>query len=179
MAVYRAYQCASCAGKFRWLHHPNDEPPPANCPLCGAATGDVVESFIPQAPAIQGVHAIAGDQVYRAMEASSAARAEMMAEVGGGSASDYAHTKITDLKDNTHEGEVSAVMPSTNEVRAFMQQHGGAAPIGVQANAQARAYATQAHTGYAPYQGLKSQLTVNRVHGSLVGRMAAQGQLNK
>lgn len=188
MAFYRTYQCASCAGKFRFFHHPEDLPPPEKCPLCGADTGEIVPSFIPQAPAIQGVVGIAADQVYRSMEAASAARAEEMAEIGGGSAADYAHTKITDLKDNTHEGEISAVMPSANVVRGFMQEHGNRAPIGNQHAAVAMQYAAQAHTGYMPYAGERSRQVVagNRregdpvssMHAAMAARMARQGQMN-
>jgi hypothetical protein len=174
MARYRTYQCISCEGKFRFLHHPNDAPPPDNCPLCGAAT-DGEPVFSPEAPAVRGVMGIAGDQIYRAMEAASASRAEMMADIGGGSAADYSHTKITDLKDNQREGDTAYKMPA-NPVQTFMQQNAQAA-IGSQAAAVAQQYAAQAHSGYMPHAGSRTKDVISNVHGSMTARMRQLGQL--
>lgn len=175
MARYLTYQCISCEDKFRFLHHPSDCPPPDRCPLCGAPT-DGEPVFNPEAPNVRGVMGIAGDQVYRAMEASSEARAEMMADIGGGSASDYAHTKITDMKDNQREGDTAYKMPN-NPVQSFMKQNTQAA-IGSQAAVIAQQYAAQAHTGYFPHAGARTGSVIGSVHGQLTARMRRLGQLN-
>lgn len=176
MAIYRTYECGSCDRQFRWLHHPSDDPPPERCPLCGAPTdGDPV--FSPAAPAIKGVMGIAADQVYRAMEASSEARAEMAADMGGGTAADYSHMKITDLKDNQREGDTAYKMPN-NPVQSFMQQNSQAV-VGSQAAAVAQQYATQAHTGYFPHAGARTGSVIGNVHGQLAARMQQLGRLNR
>ena len=179
MPRYQAYQCDECGGKFRWLHHPSDSPPPEQCPLCGAA-GSAAASFIPQAPAIKGVAAAAGDQVYRSMEAGSEYRMQVAAEQFGGDASDYNALKITDLKDNQREGDTAYKMPApaANVVGQFMQQN-PAAPVGSQHAAQAMAYAEAAHQGYFPHAGSRTSSVVGNVHSRLAAQMAAKGQMNK
>lgn len=175
MPRYQAYDCDVCGGTFRYLHHPNNSPPPDECPLCGAANTPE-PSFIPQAPAIKGIAAAAGDQVYRSMEAASEHRTQMMAEYGGGSASDYSHTKITDLNDRQREGDLAYKMPA-NEVQTFMRQNASAA-VGNQHVSVAREYASQAHTGYFPHAGNRTSQVVGNVHNQLVGKMRALGQMN-
>src|SRR5215469_11321569 len=112
MAFFRHYQCPDCGGVFKFLHVLSDSPPPDECELCGAwmiVTFEGVEFFtpkpvfVPQAPAIGTHKGSSPDQLYRQMEQASADRTEDMAALGGGSASDYAHTKITDMIDNAHE----------------------------------------------------------------------------
>lgn len=180
MAVYRSYQCGSCEQKFRWLHHPSDSPPPDNCPLCGASTGEIVDAFIPQAPRIQGVIGIAADQVYRSMEAASEARVEEAMAIAGGDRSDYAHTKITDLNDRQREGDISARMPPASPVQTFMTENARVAPIGSQAAAVAQQYAAAAHTGYFPHAGDRTRQVVSgNMHARLRSQMQAKGQLNK
>lgn len=178
MAHYESYKCRSCDGAFRFFHHPDDLPPPEICPLCGHPSGDIVDVFIPQSPPIKGVVSAAADQVYRSMEESSAARAEMMAEMAGGDAKDYAFTKITDLNDRQREGDIAAKMPSANEVMRFMQSN-TQAPVGNAHAAQAMEFARQAHTGYMPYSGLRTQITTNQVHEQIRARMQRAGQMNR
>jgi len=175
MAFYRVYQCGSCDRKFRFLHHPSDAPPPDRCPLCGSPT-DGEPVFNPEAPALGGVASIAVDQVYRSMEASSQARMEMAAEVGGGSASDYSALKLTDMADHVREGDTTYKMPSSsgNEVQNFMKQY----PQAV-ASVQPQTAAARAHQGYFPHAGDRSRQTVGNVHASMVGRMRGLGQMNK
>ncbi len=175
MARYVTYACGSCEGKFRWLQHPSDAPPPDNCPLCGAPT-DGEPVFSPAAPLIKGVKLKAAEQVYRALESSSAQRAEAMAELGGGTAADYAHTKITDLNDQQREGDLATRMPpaSSNEVAKFMAKY----PHAV-AGVQPQAAAAAAHTGYMPHAGDRSRQTVANVHGAMTAKMRSLGQLNR
>jgi hypothetical protein len=176
MPRYQVYECDVCTGKFRYMHHPNDAPPPDTCPLCGSPN-DPSPSFIPQAPAIKGIAAAAGDQVYRSMENASIARTEMMAEYGGGSASDYSHTKITDLKDNQREGDLAYKMPP-NEVQNFMRQNPNVTGGASQHVAFAQAKAAEAHTGYFPHAGRRTGEVIGNVHGQIAGRMRSLGQMN-
>lgn len=83
MARFVWYKCPDCGGTFRFLHHPSDCEPPDRCELCGAWMSDdapPVEAFVPQAPLIKkSAYAKSVDQTYRAMEESSAQRAEVAA----------------------------------------------------------------------------------------------------
>jgi hypothetical protein len=59
------------------------------------------------------------DKVYRDMEAASIVRAEMAAEAAGVPVSEMSHLKITNMRDNTREGEIAA-MPVNNPVTQQM-----------------------------------------------------------
>jgi hypothetical protein len=79
MARFVWYQCPDCGGTFRFLHHPSDSDPPDRCELCLAWMAEdapPIEAFVPQAPLIRkSDYAKSVDQTYRAMEESSAQRA--------------------------------------------------------------------------------------------------------
>ena len=105
MARLVTYKCPDCSGTFDFLHHPHDEPPPDYCQLCNAYMGDEPQ----KAPVI---HLNLGkeknkvpDRLYRQMETASEERAKDAAELLGESVADQSHLKITDLKDNTREGD--------------------------------------------------------------------------
>ena len=130
MPIVRTYQCPDCSGTFDHLHMRSDEAPPNFCALCGAPT--TVDRRV-TAPHIAGLAGKSGDQVYRAMEESSAYRADVAAEQLGVSSSDVAAMKVTDMKDNMREGDTAAVSVQ-NEVSRHMQTTGVG---GLQQNAQA------------------------------------------
>jgi hypothetical protein len=161
MAFFRSYQCPECEGIFKYLHHPNDAPPPDRCDLCHAWMLDEAEPvFVPQAPRIGTYKGKTPDQVYRQMEQASADRTYEMAEMlPGASASDFSHTKITDMNDNMREGDIAAkYSPPPNYVQEFMKLNqgsgqsvgGGYAPL---ANATGAEYAAAAHQGAFPRAG--------------------------
>jgi hypothetical protein len=109
MAFFRHYECPDCAGTFRFLHHPADEPPPNFCPLCGSSM-TAEPAFVPVAPHIAKTISKTADGVYRQMEQASVANMEAAAELGGGDTSDYAALKITDLPDYLRLGDTAAKM---------------------------------------------------------------------
>lgn len=123
MAVYRTYQCPVCEQYFDFLHHPNDEPPPDRCLLCNADVSgkkktrkvkkvDSVNSpglaerlkYLPRPGSRVSRSA---DAVQRGMENASIARMNEAAEVLGVSPSTLSNMKMTDMKDNLREGEMS------------------------------------------------------------------------
>lgn len=107
MAIYKDYRCPDCKGTFTFLHHPNNEPPPDHCHLCGSYMGEAPE----QAPTVINIATAkgkVGDKLYRQMEAATEARIEAAAEMTGGDKSDFAHMKMTDMKDNQREGDITA-----------------------------------------------------------------------
>jgi len=130
MARYRHWRCPDCEGTFRFLHHPDDAPPPDRCLLCGAWMSESEPAFVPEAPAIKNSAKVkAVDDVYYAMEDASAARTEdMAAMVPCASASDFNHTKITDMRDHQRTGDIAYKPPPPSPVTEqmeFLRQRGG------------------------------------------------------
>lgn len=84
MARFAHYRCPDCSGVFKYMHHPSDAPPPDRCPLCHSWMNleePPSEEFVPKSPGIRkSAYAKSVDQSYRAMEDSSAQRAEDAAD---------------------------------------------------------------------------------------------------
>ncbi len=188
MAFYRPYLCPDCGGKFRYLHHPNDAPPPDECQLCGASMVDPAPVFEPAAPAIGTYKGKSPDQVYRQMETASEARTELMAQhVPGASASDFSHTKVTDLHDNLREGDIAAKYSAPpNYVQEFMKLNpapGGGSAVGgytpIVAGATPIEYAAQTRTGPFPYAGAQTADRIKANHAQLARIVQREGQENK
>jgi hypothetical protein len=176
MAFNRFYRCPDCEGTFKFMHVLQDDPPPDRCELCGSWMNlDIPPEpvFVPQAPAVRSGKAKAVDDVYYGMEDSSRLRAEMMAQVGGGSASDYAHTHITNMKDNSREGDIAYVPPPPNPVTQMM----AAAPqvTGHQANAMAFAEANR--HGVGAYAGEGARKAVVSQHHQQVASLVGAGRI--
>lgn len=121
MAKFRI-RCPGCRGAFPW------DPAmalPERCPLPGcdyvAKPKETDENgvIVISAPFIGSARTKRTDASYRELETSSAARAEAAAHLAGVPVSEMAHLKVTNLKDNTREGEVAA-MPVVNEVTRQM-----------------------------------------------------------
>ncbi len=105
------YKCPECHKVFEFLHHPNDEPPPDYCPLCKAFVGDTAEKQPVFKISIGTAKGKVPDQVYRNLEDSSAARAQEAADLVGANVAEMSAIKVTNLKDNSREGDVAAVTP--------------------------------------------------------------------
>lgn len=172
MPVMRTYQCPDCEGIFEHLHMRSTEEPPAFCPLCGANTSDVAPEL--PAPRIAKSIGKVADDVYRQMETSSAARAEMAAEALGESASDMGAMRVTNLSDNARAGEISAPTVN-NSVSQFMNQ----TRIGGMTDTNAGAsYAAAAATGPFARAGDKMRDNVVSRHASMVPRVVAAGRVD-
>jgi hypothetical protein len=107
------------------------------------------------------------------MEDSSRLRAEMMAQVSGGSASDYAHTHITNMKDGQRQGDTAYVPPPPNPVTQVM----AATPqmTGHQANAMAFAEANR--HGIGAYAGEGTRQAVVSQHHKQVAAVVGAGRI--
>lgn len=139
MAKLRTYQCDACEGKFEFMHHPSDEPPPAFCPLCGVSFAEEPEAVMPNRLNYGGSNeARSVDMTYRQLEADSAARAEAAGDPS---------LKITDLKDNLREGDVAAKPSINNAVTQYAEQTGHSFWQGGDANIQASIAAAKAGGG--------------------------------
>jgi hypothetical protein len=113
-------------------------------------------------PAILGRRTKVADQVYRDMEAGSEKRMHLAAEVGGGTASDYASLKITNMQDNLRAGDVAA-MPVRNAVTEHMERTGQ----GGFAGGDAVGYSGAVQTGPFPNAGAKMRTTLQQHHAAM------------
>jgi len=170
MPVMRSYQCPDCQGIFDHLHMRSTDEPPAFCPLCGASTGDVQPEI--SAPRIAKPIGKTGDAVYRGMEDGSAQRAAMAAEHLGCDVSDMSAMKVTDIKDNTREGETSNVV-AANPVSNFMAQTGVG---GLQSSTQAAAFAASTNSGPYARAGESARQGIVANHQQRAAQVARAGQ---
>jgi len=131
-------RCPGCRKKFKWK---SGTDLPAECPLCGYETGTDRPDDEIVLPAILNRRTKVADQVYRDMERGSEHRMHLAAQVGGGSPSDYAGLKITDMKDNLRPGDISAIEDRAAALRltngrsdqagSFFQANGAESTVGV------------------------------------------------
>lgn len=173
MPVMRNYQCPDCEGVFTHLHMRMDEPPPAFCSLCGASTSGVEPQL--SAPHIAKSIGKVADNVYRQMETASKVRAEMAAEALGESASDMTAMKITDMRDNTRAGEISAP-PVYNPVSAALDQRRSVTPVGLQDASAASQFAADTRKGAYAGAGVRALDNVRANHSREVPRVIAAGR---
>ena len=171
MAHYQAYQCPECLGTFRFLHHPDDEPPPSFCPRCGASMEDDSEVFVPAVPHIGKTIGRSGDQVYRAMEDSSAANAEAVSAITG---EDASNMKITNMADYLRPGDQAAKM-STSAV-ALNKGQGGFSPLMGQTGAQ---FAAATGNGAFPHTGELTRRFLSEGHVDRARQVQRNGEMGR
>lgn len=124
----------------------------AECPQCDYAV-DPPDDNVISMPAIRSAVAKSVDQTYRDMERASEARAEQAAAAAGVPVSDMSGLKMTNLRDNTREGEIAA-MPVVNEVTKQMDlisNRGGSVGF-----ADGASFAQSAHAGPDAHAGAKA-----------------------
>lgn len=167
-----ALRCPDCRKAFKW------EPTKATprfCPLCDADMGEEKDDSVISIPAFLSARTKATDKVYRDTESASQVRAEKAAEMAGVSVSDMAALKITDMRDNAHEGEISAV-PVVNDVTRQMdliQARGGQAGFAGSAGSE---YSSAVQTGPFPNMGAKMRSAIHAANGSVSERPALETQ---
>ena len=117
MATRIVARCPHCRGRFPWDRKLGF---PSKCPLpgCDYVAKEVDDKVIPM-PMIRHATTNTPDRVYREMEKSSEARAQMAADVAGVPVSEMANLKMTNMRDNVREGETYA-MPVSNDVTKQM-----------------------------------------------------------
>lgn len=160
MPRLRKYDCSSCGKRFEILHATAAEPPPDFCPKCGAPSSDSVTEPLPL-PSILSVKTRAVDGHYRAMEEGSQHRANMAMEMGL-STEEANQLKITNLRDNVREGEISA-MPVNNPVSQMM----AAAPpgtVGYQPGVNGVQYSGAVQSGPYPNAGAHTMQALRSRH---------------
>lgn len=111
----RTYECPDCTGQFTLLLDDRD-PLPTHCPLCGADVSQDAEP-IPNFSRISRPQNQSYDNVYRAMESTSAARAKEAADIAGVPESEMSHLKVTNMGDSRYQGDTSFIPPSPPQTR--------------------------------------------------------------
>ncbi len=156
--------CPECRKRFPWkveLGYPQF------CPLCGFTMGcDRADDDI-VIPFIRSEKFKSSDSVYRDMEKASERRAEMAAEMAGTSVEDMSVLKITDMKDNTREGEIAAPSVGANLAALGMRS----LDQGFTGN-QASEYGQQVQSGPLPNMGAKMRTALQTHHSKSSGGMA-------
>lgn len=177
MAHYQQYECPECGGRFKFLHHPDDEPPPDYCPRCGAFVGDdATPVFVPQAPHIERSIRSTADKVYRQMEDASYANAELAGEITGDGASDHAALKVTNLQDYLRPGDVAAKMPETAVSKAMGSKQGGFQPL---MNMTGRDFAAATGQGAFPHTGSQMSNLITSGHAQRAREVQRAGELGR
>ena len=153
-------KCPACREKFKY---DVTDGWPDECPICNTDINNKVPDDVVVVPAFLSQKSKNNDKVARDIRDGSVQRAEMAAAMAGTSVDEMASLKITNLSDR-RDAEVAAI-PVTNDVTRHMDsmQRAGL-PVGFGAgNAQAMQQAAMAHTGDAPYAGLRERNRLQRL----------------
>jgi len=156
-------RCPGCRKAFPW------DPAidlPERCPLkgCGYVAKkrdtEVDEDgvIVIAAPFIGSAKTKATDGCYRQLEDSSAVRAQMAADMAGVPVSEMSHLKVTNIRDNTREGEIAA-MPVVNDVtRQMDRMKANGMPVGFGDQQHARVGASTGYAGIKAMQAVQSSI---------------------
>lgn len=106
----RTWACPDCDGQFTTIMD-DREGPPKFCQLCGSDMSADSEP-VPNFSRISKPQNQTMDKVYRGMEAASYARAEEAASMLNVPVSEVSNIRMTDMKDNLREGDISAKIPT-------------------------------------------------------------------
>lgn len=194
MAVYRTYECPSCFKCFDYLHHPNDEPPPNFCPLCGADVSgrkkkkmkNVDRMRSPRPPVHKsggrpGIASKSVDMVYRGMENAAESRIQDAADILGVDRSTLNSMKFTNMRDNARMGEQSNIPASAAQIMGAPTIVPGVqvGQMQFQQNQQAVEYAKDVGKGPDARAGKVFRDGVVSGHQMRAAQVARAGQLNK
>jgi hypothetical protein len=168
MPIFRTYLCPDCSGTFEVLHMSRADPAPDVCELCAADLSE--PTIVPGTHNISSARSASIDSVYTKMESASSARAELAAEVAGGSAADYSQLKITDLKTNILPGEVAASLPPTPVVPSLPPG------MGMVDNTAAVEYSRSTRIGPEAGAGMRSMDMMRQKHSQYSAAFIRQGQ---
>lgn len=195
MAIYRTYECPHCTKCFDFLHHPNDEPPPSFCPLCGsdvsgrkkkkqATKVDRIRSPAKPIPSggRPGVASQSADGLYRRMESASDQRMQEAADILGVDKSSLSDMKMTNMRDNLRPGDTShhAPTPAASIMGGVANVDGvSVGQMSFQQNAQAVEYARSVSVGPEAATGKQFRDRLVSGHQMRANQIARAGQLNK
>ena len=163
MARMKTYQCPACEGRFQFMHHPSDEPPPRYCPLCGndCEEGDTLGETL-STPHLSSEKARSVDGYYRATEEAADHRATMAESVFGLDKAEADQLRITNMRDNLREGDTT-IAPVNNPVSQLVDAN--PSTFGFQQQA-GLAYSAGVSQGPFPNAGARALNTVRAMHGA-------------
>lgn len=170
----RTFECPECAGQFTLLLT-DEDPLPEFCPLpgCGQYVGANPEP-IPNFSRVRNAKNQTMDNVYRGMEESSYARAQAAADLAGCDVSEMSALKITNMRDNLREGDVSYMAPTTaSNVTKIHSPPPPVAPMGGQVGLATSQLIRQ--TGGAVGHGVMDKLKAG--HQGRANAMQRAGQM--
>jgi hypothetical protein len=152
-------KCPACREKFKYdITHGW----PDNCPLCDTDINNRRRDDEICMPAFLSQKSKNNDKVARDIMDGSVQRAEMAAVMAGTSPDEMASLKITDLNDrNDTQFATKDVVNEVTQRMDAMQARGLPAGFGGPSEAMSRAAA--AHTGDAPYAGLRERNRLQRL----------------
>lgn len=162
MPATRTYQCPDCDGVFDHFHRKADDPPPEYCPLCGAYVGEEVTKLPNAANLFKSGKRKSADAVYRAMESSSEARAEL--------AGDKA-LKVTDFKGGKEPYRVPMSSDAQGMEAAARKNSFGADRESI------AAYLQSGQTGPGAGSGVTALKTLTTQHGRTAREVTQAGQI--
>jgi hypothetical protein len=153
-------RCPACRDKFKY---DVSEGWPTYCPLCATDINNYRADDDVVMPAFLSQKSKNNDAVARQIMDGSETRAEMAASMAGVPASEMASLKVTNLNDrNDTQFSAPEVHNPVTERMAAMQAAGMPTGFGTNA-ADAMARAAAAHTGDAPYAGLRERNRLQRL----------------
>lgn len=153
-------KCPICREKFKYDVSAGW---PDNCQICGEDINNRVPNNVITVPAFLSQKSKNNDKVARDIMDGSETRAEMAAVMAGTDVSEMAGLKITDLNDrNDTQFAAKEVVNPVTERMAAMQAAGLPTGFGTDVS-KAMGQAAQAHTGDAPYAGLRERNRMQRL----------------
>jgi hypothetical protein len=152
-------RCPACREKFKYdITHGW----PDNCPLCDTDINNRRRDDEVCMPAFLSQKSKNNDKVARDIMDGSVQRAEMAAVMAGTSPDEMSGLKITDLNDR--RDDQFATKDVVNPVTQHMQSMQAAGmPVGFGGPSEAMSRAAAAHTGDAPYAGLRERNRLQRL----------------
>jgi len=155
-------RCGECGHKFK-----SQVASPKKCPSCKASFDPDDDETICM-PFVRSTSSIGkvGDDLYRQMEAGSAHRAEVAAEMTGAPVSEMSSLKITDLGSSRHQGEVAAVLPNNPVTQAMEAAAARGQPMGF---GDGLGYSAAVAQGPGANAGAKFQNVLRERHGAATG----------
>jgi hypothetical protein len=117
-------KCNACSHRIPWK--PTDKAP-MECPKCWASFGEERDDSDVVMPFIRSPKTTQNDKLYRDMEKGSETRMQIAAEQTGAPIAEMSAMKMTDMKDNLREGDISAkLVPDANDGKYFQPGSNGA-----------------------------------------------------
>jgi len=190
--VRRSFSCPFCKGQFERVQM-KDAAPPCYCDLCGEdvsgrkaakarktrQSSPVPKPRHPRDRSVsRGVISKSVDMVYRGMESASEQRMNDAAEMLGVSPQSMSVMKMTDMKDNMREGDLSDATKLVGQAETSVLPGSGKQFNGFQPDAAQSGIAQAAQGAYA-HSGNQSIDMVASIHSATGARSVAASRLNK